>query len=813
MILTSVWLHPFAGIGDRRIEFDPRLTVILGPNEAGKSTLYRAVEAALLDTAALTDTKFRERFASLLPASGGDVIRVDLQAEHSEAGSLTLNKSWRPGKYKGSASLSLEKGGEYSDPARVQQELEALLPCSAATMRSLLLSGQAELHNAIQAGIDAKTKEELGAVIRSAVMETGGISLERLFETLSTRYEEYFGRWDERTGGPESGRGIDRPWKQGVGRILAAYYERETLRGELEKAKGWEREFASVEAELSTVDASWKKTDATYREYAAIRDDVQRRRGIEQELEGIEAKLERISRLLREWPVTEDKLQGLPSERERLEQELEKTRRKRTEAEEAGKLKEKRERAARVQKRAQELERAKAEEAEGPAITDEQIEKLSRIASECRELDARIEASSLSFALRSQSGDTVTVERLDGSSETLEVTAESGRDLSAEGQLVLYHEGLAIRVTAGAGELDETVARRRALAEEQATLLREAGVDTLDEARSAAAKHRELRQAVERAQATLDAELDGEELDAALEPLATPLPEGAEADLSALYSEEADLKSRIARIGDQESDLTATISAWKEEFGSFEHMSETAGDLRVKKRALSEQRASLPNLPEGFESADAFLSRVNELASERERLAGERSSLLQRKAALEASVPEESTDELETRFERANARFDHERSRGEALKRVRERAERLREEFDSNTWEPLAERFRTHVHNVTGERFSAVEMSEASPQRFVTGDGTALTPRQLSWGTRDSVSLALRMTLAEYAVGEAGGFVIFDDPLVDMDPERRKRAAEAIREFAANHQTIILTCHPEHAEALGGTTVTIERSS
>ena len=813
MILTSVRLHPFAGMTDRRIRFDPGLTVVLGPNEAGKSTLFRAIEAVLLETSALTDAKFRERFASLLPASGGDIIRVDLQAQHEESGEITVEKTWRPGRYKGSASLSIDREGEYSDPATVQEMLLSLLPCSGPTMRSLLLSGQAELHSAIQAGMGAETREELGAVVRSAIMETGGISIERLFATLSRRHREYFDRWDERTGGPEGGRGIDRPWKRDVGRILASYYEREEVRNKLDAALNWEREFAALEEQLSTVDRTWTDIDSAYKDYAAIRDDVQRRAGIEQELAGVETVLSRIRSLLREWPVTEEKLEGLPDERERLQSELANTEKARNDAEEAGKLKVKRERALRVKKRKEELEHARSDEAEGPAITDEQIEALSRIASTRRELDARIEASSLSFALSSASDDTIQVERLDRSSETLDIPAGTQVDLSADGQLILHHAGLSVRITAGDGELDEIVERRRALVEEQETLLQEACVETLDEARSAAAKRRELKLAVDRAQATLDAELEGESLDAAMSPLDTALPEGADADISTLYSGEADLRSRIERISERESDLKKQISAWNEEFGSFEAMSERSGDLRVKKRTLSEQLASLPGLPEGFESADAFLSRVNELAAERERLASERSSLLQRKAGLEAAAPDESTEELGSRFERANSRFERERARGAALTRVRDRAERLREQFDRNTWEPLGRRFRSHLSRITGDRFETVDMSETTPERFVTDNGTTLTPRQLSWGTRDSVSLALRMTLSEYAVGSNGGFVLFDDPLVDMDPERRARAAEAIRSFATKHQTIILTCHPEHAEELGGNTVAFERST
>ena len=48
MILRRLQLHPFAGSADREVRFEPGLNVILGPNEAGKSTLRRALRQALL---------------------------------------------------------------------------------------------------------------------------------------------------------------------------------------------------------------------------------------------------------------------------------------------------------------------------------------------------------------------------------------------------------------------------------------------------------------------------------------------------------------------------------------------------------------------------------------------------------------------------------------------------------------------------------------------------------------------------------------------------------------------------------------------
>ena len=47
MIINRLKLDPFAGMTNRDVIFDRGLNVILGPNEAGKSTLLNALSMAL----------------------------------------------------------------------------------------------------------------------------------------------------------------------------------------------------------------------------------------------------------------------------------------------------------------------------------------------------------------------------------------------------------------------------------------------------------------------------------------------------------------------------------------------------------------------------------------------------------------------------------------------------------------------------------------------------------------------------------------------------------------------------------------------
>jgi len=68
----------------------------------------------------------------------------------------------------------------------------------------------------------------------------------------------------------------------------------------------------------------------------------------------------------------------------------------------------------------------------------------------------------------------------------------------------------------------------------------------------------------------------------------------------------------------------------------------------------------------------------------------------------------------------------------------------------------------------------------------------------------DVLGIALRLGITKRFLEEKEGFVIMDDPLVDLDPDRQSKASEAIKDFAEDKQLILLTCHPSHARLLGG---------
>ncbi len=144
--------------------------------------------------------------------------------------------------------------------------------------------------------------------------------------------------------------------------------------------------------------------------------------------------------------------------------------------------------------------------------------------------------------------------------------------------------------------------------------------------------------------------------------------------------------------------------------------------------------------------------------------------------------------------------YDRLHREAHSLERVRKRAEQVIGDLDAAVFDPFMEKVAAYAGVVTGSAYSPEPGDDPlRPERFVRTGGSGLPYVLLSQGTKDSLALAVRLALAETALGTGSAPFILDDPLVDMDPSRRAAAAGALSRFAEHHQVIVLTCHPEHA--------------
>jgi DNA repair exonuclease SbcCD ATPase subunit len=161
--ITSLTLHDLRRYRDRQIDLDPGLTVVRGPNEAGKSTIQRAIELAL--TRKVTSTA--GDLDALVSWDGGPDAHASVgmtfeyEGEAGEPMQGRLEKQFRGTR----GQVSLQLGDEViTDPARVDEELANLsgVPTEAffrstASVRHHELAGlardEAVLRDRLQASI------------------------------------------------------------------------------------------------------------------------------------------------------------------------------------------------------------------------------------------------------------------------------------------------------------------------------------------------------------------------------------------------------------------------------------------------------------------------------------------------------------------------------------------------------------------------------------------------------------------------------------------------------------------------------------
>ena len=104
--------------------------------------------------------------------------------------------------------------------------------------------------------------------------------------------------------------------------------------------------------------------------------------------------------------------------------------------------------------------------------------------------------------------------------------------------------------------------------------------------------------------------------------------------------------------------------------------------------------------------------------------------------------------------------------------------------------------------NITGGRYRTVFSPLGQPEIRVTDSNENVKrPNQLSRGTREQLFLSLRFGLIhELGQHSEPQPVILDDALVNFDPHRGKKAAEAFLDLAETNQVLVFTCHPQIVE-------------
>ena len=807
MIIKKVKLNPFGAITDRDLTLDEGLNVLLGPNEAGKSTLINAIFAALfIPTAVRKNSEDWKGFLEhYLPHPDGDTLRVELNLQAENGVKVQYLVAWGAG---GEERLTLADGSEINDTAAIRRQLGELLQFGRGTYRSILFARQEEMNKTIELlRENREAGETVSGLLRAALFESGGVSLEKLEAAAEKEYERLLSNWDWDADGPRGSRGIDNPHKTKVGAILSAYYDLETLRRLLKNIRAAEEKITGLNRDLEAAELGQKELEGRLGKYELLENDARKRSALEPKLEALHMEEKQVKEVADQWPRvqervanTEQDIQAKQQTQAKLESNL-KAAQAELENRQTRKLFDQ------VKPLKEELEKKQAVLKALQQVTKEDVTALE----ECRRREEKLK--DLAGAMKLKAAITVKkplgLKITSGLEEPRRQTIENQEVLHGDGRLLLESENWAIDIQSGQQDVSKLLSEAKSCREKFKCMLTELGVEDLEAAKAAAASRAELEEGIKAIENRLEGQLgplDYAELESRVMALG---PEKAVQDPEQIRAELSELAQELARTQARLEHDQQQLKLWEEAYTSTDEVYTRIGRLRQQTGEIETELKSLAAMPEEYETPDQLIDDLKKMRDQRSRVQSQIFQLKQELHEIQVNMPEQSTEDLEVELDLAGERLEKLKREGRAIQKVRQEFAALKEKLDADTFSPLVDKFGRYLALATADRYSLASMKGSLPEEIITEAGKALPLELLSAGTTSGVAIALRLAMATYLLQDRSGFMVMDDPLVHLDPQRRRSVAQLIREFAAGKQTIITTCDPQAAELIGGNVIEI----
>lgn len=801
MRLLNIRLHPFGGTNDRAYNMREGLNVIEGPNEHGKSTLREALWHALHTPTNLTPKKLRDTMGPWYPLPEGDHARVSITFE-ADGKSWELDKTWGAG---GSSRLAERGGAALADPGRVQEQLAVLLALNEATWKQVLFTGQAELARTVESLRDQEHDvDDVEEFLAGPAAIPGDMSADRLRQAVNNWVDKHYQRWDRDMDRPENGRGVENPWSNNLGPIVTAYYNQERTRRSLAEIHHYEQDLERERAMARRLQEGMKEGEEFVDKYKKLQGPLVKRGELNAQLEREARSAKELTTAAKEWPMLQATVDANEKELKRMEDQLGKLKKEQEVAQKHRDSKNFKERYEAVKQAKKALEEAKREHNAVPAVDPEMVRKAERLERTIKELEIQIAAQRLAVSIKAKKPLVATLQSGAGAPEKLELAANKSVEKEVPGKLVLHTGELTLTVKNALEEdVDELLAQHQKATAELKNLLKELGFNNLEAVKMALAERTRLDQRVKERDAAYLSTLGGKSL-ARWETEVKALQELPKArDLETIRNEQDELIGMRTTARTTIANGNSKLKEWADTYGSTENLIDQQVALKTEQERLTKELDGLPDLPKEFRSVEEFMHELNKhegrLATNKEELAEANKRL----AVLEARQQEHTAEELAERLERQEREFNRKKKEGEALRRIQRTVERVikQRELGGNLLDGLQAQVQEYFSQLTNGRYQKLTMDGAVPETAIAGN-VAIEPARLSQGARGSLALAVRLALAGAYLKDSRGFLLFDDPFVDLDPQRLQPALEAVARFSQEKQVIFFTCHPHHAEAL-----------
>ena len=795
MKIQSIRLHPFAGIIDKTYSFNNSLTIIFGPNEEGKSTIAKAIQKVLFLETNLTPTKKRDNINDFMPLTGSDTISITLKFSYNLL-EYTLEKTWGASS---SVRLTSSDGVVFSDSTSVQEQIQNMLPANQAVVEQILIASQSKLADAVN-NLSNDVQISLSEQLRSTILKGGGINGTLLEQNINKEVINYFGRWDDTTSKPEGGasrESLTNRWSSGAGKVVKAWYDLKqaiTIENDVEY---YEKENNRLQEEINLCNENIKPLNAFLKLQKSAYDAVNQRILIEGNIVQFQMALNQFAKDAERWPfanadynVEKKTLEDVKKDQDNINQELLQARKKQDFLKDLENFRQ-------INELINKIKENEKIASTLVQIPESELSHVSKLRQDILNCQALIDGQKLRMNIIPSINGDINIVHSAGHSETIKLTSGQKIEKEISGRVSFEWQGINFHIQSANADILTLEQSLKSAQNDLLVLLQKYNQTSIDSLIKEASQNNDVQTQIKLLNSNLKLLL-GKDTYETLKlrcDEATSLPGTRDIKiLDELY------ERKSQELGKHKANLN-TLSKEIEELilnhVSFENLDNRR--LNVKKAIEEKQKIleSLPPIPVEFDSSILFQSKYNEVINEERKLSDQKNEFEIQIHSL--NEPTLSLRDAKEQTQHASSKYKKTLEEGIAFRRIQHVLKTILVSADINAFQPLHSKTEYYLKKLSSGRFESIPFDVTKPQQLVT-DGVSIPVSLLSKGTKDILALALRLAAAEVYLENKSGFVIMDDPLVDMDRKRREVSSEVLREFAAKFPTIIFTCHENHFE-------------
>lgn len=790
MKILSYKTNSFAGIKNRSYDFTEGTNLLLGPNEAGKSTIIDGIFHTIFTPAKLRknlkkDTDFIDKYFP----QGSDTIDGHLVME-IDGQRITIEKLWSKSD-QSRERLTLEDGTVISGEEAIKKKIKDLMVFGQATYKYLNFSSHGDPRDSLYSiTASGAVQKDISAYLTRAVMDLDGLSLDKLEAGIDKAMNDLGARWDFARDYPQNNRGIDNKYKNGLGKIISVFYAREDLDREIREGIKKEDELQAISENLRTWEKSLEEAKKFKAKYEDLGEDLRKRESLDKDLALLAKEEEDLKKAIFTMPQLEADLKTLKRDLEDLAKKKEALKKR---LDYIGKREERLEIEG-VVKAYKDLEEEKNKIKEG-------LEKLQDLDPKDFKTLEDLEKSIDLERLRLEAG-AIDLELDIGGDIDLILKDALGKDLDKKSKTSYFSLESPGLFTLKVGLADVDFGEIRKLIEEKTgqaqKILAKNKVQNKEDFAEKLRKKMNLEEDLGILNRNLEMILKGRDprdLEKSLEDLKAYAEDYSKdqtmKDLEALEEE-------ISSLTKDQVQKDYSFNQIKEKYGSQEDIYKKVGEKSMAKEKTILALEKLAKLPEGFKDYDDFFNKKAKTDRAFEEASTRVLDLKTAQARAIVDLPPRTVEEMKLDYRDYDESFKAYKKKYQDLVLIKEAFVKTKKEMAGSPRKSLEESFRKYIDIITG---SSIKLDSYKDRLRISNQTGDLSYIHLSKGSKDSLALALRLALIENLF-KGPSFLALDDILNDMDQERRTQAIGLLKDFAKTNQIIFTSFNKDLAEEL-----------